>query len=113
MQITKIFWKQWKTMVVNNNFPFNEDKINENNNYQEFLRTFSFNLNNNELIWHLDKEDRLIKIIQTDNWFFQIENELPVKLLINDQILIKKETWHRLINNNAKIDLIINLIKYK
>jgi len=100
-------------MVVINNLPFKETLLNDTNEYIEVIRTFSINSDNKEFVWHLDKENRLIKIIESDNWFFQFENELPFKLINNNEFLINKNTWHRIINNNSTKNLIVNIKKYK
>jgi len=93
-------------------FPFKEELIEENNKYILVKRIFSKNLSSKELVWHRDKEDREIKIIQGENWFIQFENNLPVLLENNKTLQIKKNTWHRIINK-SKSDLEILLRKYK
>lgn len=47
-------------------FPFKETKLAE----QLYLREFATDTDCNELVWHRDKEDRLVQIIQSDDWWF-------------------------------------------
>lgn len=98
-------------MVVKNKLPFDEKILNTNSNYIESIRSFSYQTDNSEFVWHMDKEDREIEILESYNWFFQIENELQVLLKNNDIIFIKKNTWHRIINKSDK-NLIIKVKKH-
>jgi hypothetical protein len=83
--------------------PFKEEKISENT----FIRTFYQNVNSNEMVWHLDKEDRIIESIAETDWKFQLDNELPIN--IKGEIFIPKGTYHRLIKGTG--DLKIKLQK--
>ena len=69
------------------------------------IRIFKYDVNEDDLIWHRDKEDRRIEILQNDNWKFQYDNELP--FIMRDSFIIKKETFHRIIK--GKGDLIIKI----
>ena len=63
-------------------FPFKEKKTNNNIS----IREFSSNVDSSELIWHKDKEDRIVEVLQNSNWMFQIDNELPK--LLKDKLFI-------------------------
>ena len=82
--------------------PFSEKKI-ENN----FIRTFSAEIDSNELKWHKDLEDRIVCPIGVTDWLFQRENELPIP--INQEIKIKANEWHRIIKGSG--DLVVKVIK--
>jgi hypothetical protein len=86
--------------------PFKEKKIAEN----VFLRYFDHNILSEELIWHQDQEDRTIEIIQSNDWYFQRDEEVPFKLIEGMKFSIKKMNYHRLLR--GKDDLIIKVIKY-
>jgi len=88
-----------------NYFPFKEKKIGEN----IFLRYFNHNIIVEELIWHQDKEDRIVEVIQSDDWYFQKDDEIPFKLVEGMKFSIKKMQYHRLLR--GKNDLIIKVIK--
>lgn len=86
-----------------NKLPFNEESIEENIS----IRTFSASIEDNSLVWHRDREDRIIEPIEETNWGFQLDNELPKR--IQGQIFIPKGVWHRAIKGTG--DLKIKLKK--
>ena len=85
-------------------FPFTEE-IKEN----YYIRTFNKDVDMEELVWHRDREDRLIECIGQTNWQFQRDNELPI--CFDKPIFIKAEVYHRLIKGDG--DLILKIIKYQ
>ena len=86
-------------------FPFEEKKIEKN----IFLREFKESINSDELIWHLDREDRKIFILESNGWKLQMDNELPKELFKGDTHFIPKMTYHRVIKGSG--DLMIRLTK--
>jgi hypothetical protein len=86
-----------------NNLPFKQIDLGNN----QYLREFSENVDSDELEWHRDREDRIIEVIENKDWLFQIDNKLPV--LLENQLFIPKETYHRVIKGTGK--LIIKLTK--
>ena len=86
--------------------PFKEKKIAEN----VFLRYFDHNVLSEELVWHQDQEDRIIEVIQSNDWHFQRDEEVPFKLVEGMKFSIKKLDYHRLLR--GKNDLIIKVTKY-
>lgn len=84
--------------------PFSEEQIEPN----KFVRKFSKDLFEDDLYWHKDKEDRVISKISGDDWFYQEDNKLPVKIS-SSPIFIKKNTWHRIIKGSS--DLTIEVLK--
>lgn len=80
-----------------NDLPFTEISLGNN----EYIREFSEDVDNHELEWHIDKEDRLVEVIDNDGWKVQIDNELP-KLLKN-KLFIPKETYHRIIKGTGNL----------
>jgi hypothetical protein len=85
--------------------PFKEESIGSNK-----IRTFSKNVNSEELKWHFDDEDRLVEIVKSDGWMFQMDNKLPVILIESEKFFIPKNTYHRIIKGNG--DLIVNITKF-
>ena len=67
------------------------------------IRTFSQDVSQFELVWHRDKEDRIVTPIGQTDWKFQLDNDIP--RTIEKEIFIPKETYHRLIKgtNNLKV----------
>jgi len=80
-----------------NDLPFTEISLGNN----EYIREFSEDVDNHELEWHIDKEDRIVEVIDNDGWKVQIDNELP-KLLKN-KLFIPKETYHRIIKGTGNL----------
>lgn len=83
--------------------PFKEKKITKNIS----IRKFSDLINESELQWHIDLEDRLIKPLNKTNWLLQIDNNLPRQLNINESFFIQSKTWHRLIKGSGDLYLLI------
>ena len=79
--------------------PYSEVQIAE----KTYLRTFSADTPETDLIWHLDAEDRVIEATHITNWQFQFDNSLPVSL--NNQISIPKNTFHRIIKGDGDCEL--------
>ena len=75
------------------------------------VRLFSQEIDESELMWHRDEEDREIISILKTNWKIQLENELPTDL--NSSVKIKAGEWHRLIkgNGNLEIKIVKNILK--
>ena len=87
-------------------YPYNE-KINERN---EKLRIFTHKVNDEELKWHRDRENRLVEVIEGDNWFIQFDNELPKPLIPGKQYIIPEGMYHRVIKGNSILKIKINVI---
>jgi hypothetical protein len=45
----------------------------------------------------------VVTIIESGGWKFQMEDELPNKLSIDDKITIPKLSWHRVIKGDGKL----------
>jgi hypothetical protein len=74
-------------------FPFKEEKLSE----QLIVREFRPDVPTEELVWHRDREDRLVEVIEPGGWWFQIDDELPQPLQKGSKHFIKACTWHRVI----------------
>jgi len=66
------------------------------------IRLFSENTEDFELVWHRDKEDRIIEPIHDSNWKFQLDNNIPKKI---SKTFVPKETYHRLIKGTGDLKL--------
>ena len=71
------------------------------------IRTFSDNIDESELEWHWDEEDRIVEPLNENDWLFQFDNELPEK--IYKQIVIPAGVIHRVIK--GKTNLIVKITK--
>lgn len=73
------------------------------------VRVLSERTETHELVWHRDRKNRIVEILQSDGWKFQHDNELPFTLKKGDVIEIQKESYHRVIK--GKGDLVIKIIE--
>jgi len=69
----------------------------------KLVRTFSPDVDSDELKWHQDLMDRKVTIIESGGWSFQMDNGLPNKLSNAEQILIPKFVWHRVIKGETPL----------
>jgi hypothetical protein len=79
-------------------YPFEQIELNNKK-----IRTFSPEVEDDELKWHQDLNDRKVTILESGGWSFQMENELPTKLQNAKQIFIPKLVWHRVIKGDSKL----------
>jgi hypothetical protein len=86
-----------------NNFPFHQEII-ENKK----VRTFNQDVDDDELKWHRDREDRIVEIVQSEDWYLQMDNELPTKLIVGEKYYIPKGVYHRVIKGIGSLKVIIN-----
>lgn len=68
-----------------------------------YRRKFAEDVNESELVWHRDKEDRIVRVIGETNWKIQMDNELPSDL--KDKVFIPKETYHRIIKGDGELSI--------
>jgi len=87
-----------------NNFPFIEEQLSENVK----LRLFSEQVDSSELKWHYDNEDRIVIPQHNTDWYLQMDNELPVRLIEGNQYFIPKDVYHRVIKGSG--DLKVRII---
>lgn len=84
-------------------YPFIETSLGNN----QYIRQFASDVDVEELEWHIDREDRIVEVIENVDWHFQLDNQLPV--LLEKTVFIPKETYHRVIKGNNK--LIVKITK--
>lgn len=81
------------------NLPFEQQRTDSG----RILRTFSPEVESDELKWHQDFKDRKVIVIESGGWSFQTDDGLPSKLVDAEQILIPKFVWHRVIKGESKL----------
>lgn len=88
--------------------PFEEEKIKDN----IFVRTFSVDVDEMDLIWHTDKENRFIKVLEGNGWKFQYDEELPFEMTDGLGFPVMKGQIHRVIKGVGplKIELHKNIL---
>lgn len=83
------------------------EEINVDESYS--IRNFPSGISENYFKWHIDEEDRIIKPITNSSWKFQEDNKLPTTL--NENIKIKKGTFHRILKGDGDLRLLIKKLK--
>ena len=88
--------------------PFEEEQISDN----IFIRTFSIDVDEMDLIWHTDKENRFIKVLEGNGWQFQYDEELPFEMTDGLGFPVMKGQIHRVIKGLGplKIELHKNIL---
>ena len=82
-------------------FPFKEKQIGK----QLFLREFSADVDEMDLIWHTDREDRIVHVVEGNKWKFQFDEQLPFEMLDGIDIIIPKGIIHRIIKGNGPLKI--------
>jgi quercetin dioxygenase-like cupin family protein len=85
--------------------PYSNTHINSNT----FIREIKKDVSEDELVWHRDKNDRIITLLEGENWYIQFDNFMPEKLNKNEEIYVPKNTFHRVIKGTT--DLKIKIIE--
>jgi len=69
------------------------------------IRCFNVAEDSKEFVWHRDKEDREVEILEGDGWQFQPDNGLPFLMKPGLKFEIKAGEYHRIIKgiNDLKI----------
>lgn len=89
---------------MDNDLPFYEEVC---DNY--VIRTFSPEVEFEDLKWHRDREDRIVYPLNNNDWKYQEDNKLPVPL--NKEIFIQEGLWHRVIKGTTELKVKIKKIK--
>ena len=84
------------------NFPFTQEQSDG-----KIIRTFSSDVDSDELKWHYDLNDRIVNVVGGDNWLLQFDNQLPEKLTPLKEYFIPKGVYHRVIKGDG--DLVVTI----
>lgn len=82
-----------------NKKPYKDLKVTD----KYIIREFNKNIDPIELMWHRDNEKRIIETVGKTDWKIQLDNQLPKSL--NEQIVIPKHEWHRVIKGTGVLTL--------
>jgi len=95
---------RWSRMVYNTEKSWIMKPYTDKNN----IREFSSNVDELDLVWHQDKEDRLVEVLEGEGWKFQRDNNVPVDMKIGDRIFIPEGEIHRIIKGTTDLKIKIN-----
>ena len=88
--------------------PYTEVLAEQHGTGKEFIyRTFSVEIEDSELVWHRDKSNRKLHVLNSNGWKLQMEDQLPVELVTGRDYYIHKMTYHRVIKGNN--DLVVRI----
>jgi hypothetical protein len=71
------------------------------------IRTFSSKIDDSELKWHWDEQDRTVTPINENDWQFQFDDQLPMPLTCGQAIFIPEGLFHRVIKGTT--DLVVKI----
>ena len=77
--------------------PFHEDKMSEDT----MIRSFLPSIDDSELKWHWDEQDRIVEPLNDNDWLIQFDNGLPFP--IKEKINIPAGVIHRVIKGTTEL----------
>jgi len=83
-------------------FPFHQEIIGNKK-----IRTFSPDVDSEELKWHRDRENRLVEVLEGNNWYLQMDDELPKRLTVGEKYYIPIGVYHRVIKGDGELKVLI------
>ena len=81
--------------------PFIETKLNK----YTFIREFSNDVDEMDLVWHEDPENRRIEVIEGNGWKFQYDDQLPFEMIDGVEFTIIKGQIHRVIKGKGPLKI--------
>ena len=91
--------------VEDNRKPFTEEVVSDH----QLLRRFDPKAEDHLFKWHRDPENRVITVLNDNNWKFQFDNEVPFYMKKGDEIEIKEGRYHRLIKGTNQLCLLVEI----
>ena len=79
--------------------PYQDNAISANH----IQRTFAANINADDLVWHRDKQDRLIKVVAGNGWQLQLDNKMPFVLHAGLCYIVPKMLFHRVLKGDDEL----------
>jgi hypothetical protein len=87
-------------------YPFKQVKIGN-----VLLREFKESTDSEDLVWHRDRRDRIIKVVEGMGWQLQLENSLPIPLKKGMVVHIPAGEYHRVIRGDSSLYILIHEAK--
>lgn len=87
-------------MAISSGKPYSEKFLNETTR----IRVFE-DVNDDELVWHRDRNDRQVTVIEGENWWLQMDDRLPVRLEKDKTYEIPKMVFHRLLKGKGVLTI--------
>jgi hypothetical protein len=67
------------------------------------IRTFLESVDEQELVWHRDRRDRHVLVKESDGWYIQFDNELPIPLEEGNTYFVEAMRYHRVIKGKSNL----------
>lgn len=74
----------------------------------DWIREFEPDKTEHDFVWHRDREDRVIVVLEGSNWKFQFDNELPFCINKGDELFVPKMVYHRIIPGTTPLRIKID-----
>jgi len=103
--LLKIFEKR-RNRKSDDEKPYSENMVSEGVKF----RTFDVDVDTDELKWHRDRQDRLVEVIEGENWGLQFDNELPINLVSGQSYIIPEGVYHRVIKGDSELKVKITYL---
>ena len=71
------------------------------------LRVFDQEVEEEDLVWHRDRNKRTIEVLESGNWKLQLDNNRPILLEKGMTYTIPKMVYHRVIK--GQYDLVLRI----
>jgi 3-methyladenine DNA glycosylase Mpg len=84
--------------------PFIDEQIRDG----VLVRSFQPDQQDEDFVWHRDKESRRIEVIEGCGWLFQYDNELPFLINKGDEFFVPKMVYHRIIPGTTTLRIKID-----
>lgn len=81
--------------------PYVDKKLNN----REILRTFGKDVLSEELVWHRDRNNRIVEVLEGEGWEIQLEDRLPELLEKGREYVIPAYTFHRIKRGTTDLKL--------
>lgn len=85
--------------------PYNDIHLAKN----VFIREFKSEVDSEELVWHRDMNNRHFAVLDGKDWWFQLDDQMPIELEKGKIYEIEKEEYHRLLKGTKATDLRIKI----
>jgi hypothetical protein len=116
MTIIQIMGEDKENWDVRNLYRTNENMEKEKFPFSQIekdgkkIRTFKKDVDTEELVWHRDREDRLVEVLGGSNWELQLDNELPKKMKPGDTFIIPEGVYHRVKKGDEDLKIAITFL---
>lgn len=67
------------------------------------IRTFECTVPASSLVWHRDREHRLIRVLEGQGWKFQLDNAVPQPLDQGSMVFVPAGVYHRLMLGHTRL----------